>query len=86
MSFTTPELILSSKKNPKDCSICNIHVNNARASSWEYNICPRCYITNEEKKSINTNPLNTVAKTSIYSPITSYLNKYTISEMRNIKK
>ena len=83
MSFTTPELIPSS--NPKTCVKCGKHVNNARAESWEDNVCPRCYIFKDEKQD-NSNSLDTVVNRIIVSPITAYLNRYTYSEMRNVKK
>jgi len=83
VSFTSPELTPSS--NPKTCNICGIHVNNARAMSWENNTCPRCYVLKEEKQD-NSNPLDTVVNCIIVTPMTVYLNRYTSFEMMRMKK
>jgi len=89
MSFMTPKRIPSS--NPKTCTKCGKHVNNARAVSWENNVCPWCYAFKKEEPPIddseyNFNPLDTVAHRIIVSPMTVYLNLYTYSEMRMMKK
>jgi len=81
LNFTKPELI--SHSNPKDCPICGIHVNNARATSWDYGFCPKCYELKITQK--NTNPLETIVKSAVVNPITLYLNRYTPGEMEKIR-
>lgn len=82
MSFAKPELILT-EKNPKDCSKCKTHVKNARAISWDYGFCPRCYELNITQ---NTNPLETVVKCAVVNPMDLYLNRYTPFEMEEMRK
>jgi len=85
MSFKDPELI--SLNNPKTCIKCKKHVNNARAISWESNVCPKCDTFKVEKQSIgNFNPHDMVVNIIIVTPMTVYLNRYTPYEMIKMKQ
>ncbi len=86
MSFAAPEPIRVDKS--RDCVNCGLHVKSTRSESWKIGECPACWNRDEmyqENDNNNSNPLLTVVKPAFTNPFTAYLDKYTISEMRNMK-
>ena len=86
MSFAAPEPII--KNTSSVCVKCGIHVKNTRSESWKVGKCPSCWYRDDlykENTINNSNPLLTVVKPAFTNPFTAYLNKYTISEMENVK-
>ena len=83
MNFTTPEFI---DNTFHDCKKCGVHVTCGRASSWEFEICPKCYDSiMDNKRRMETDLMSTVVS-SVISPMTLYLNRYTPLEMERMKK
>ena len=88
MSFAAPEPIRVDES--KDCVKCGLHVKRTKSESWKVGKCPACWYNEESKIKINDNtihsdPLLTIVKPALVNPFTHYLDKYTISEMRNMK-
>ena len=81
MSLTTPKLI---GDNSHDCKNCDTHVEFGRAISWEFELCPKCYKHEINKRESKINPIETVVNSAVINPMTLYLNQYTPREMENL--
>ena len=79
MNFDTPEFI---DNHSHICKNCKVHVKCGRASSWEFDYCPKCYYNKASRK---IDPLSTVVNAAIINPMTIYLNRYTPLYMEKMK-